>query len=701
MLLSIRSKVLLLSLTFFSIPYMGYEYIRAMESYLRDNLEVSLKEAARTHASALNHRSELFTRNLTDTLEKESVLFTYSLRNAIQLDGKLEDWEDYLPKANLYAEKHILKNQGNYSPDSLSFQHIQGKYKGQLYVLFIVKDEKLVYRTNSSLRLDKSDHLQIVMRQPDHIFSRYIISPLNDGWVNAYKVNNLVGDLSPQIETRIQGVWKTIDKGYLIEIRLPLAMIGEKLGFAIADVDNDNQRAIKTLIGTSAIHNMDKLGTVFIPSPEIDQLMQSMGETAGRRVWVLDRQRRVLSQTGDLGQAMETHPLNWLYSLLLPPIAQHFKDDQAGASHLVGSEVNQALSGQSSTRWRSTSDQQAVIVSAAHPIWVNEEIVGAVVVEETTNSIQTVQRQAMVDLFNRTVLLVSVVTLSLLLFATHLSLRLRKLRNQAEKAIDVNGKIHIASIDSGARDEIGDLARSFSNILEKLKQYNTYLETMASRLSHELRTPIAVVRSSLENLELEKEILPNDSVVYIERAKQGIDRLNTIINRLSEATRIEQALQKGEREPFDLADVISSCVGGYRMVYPHKQFQATLEMNSLIVQGVPDLIVQMLDKLVANAVDFAEENSLIKIQLHRDKTTARLDVINRGAFLPTEMQEQLFESMVSMRPPAIQKKEPHLGLGLYIVRLIAGYHGGTVKARNHETEKGVIVSVWLPLLPLE
>ncbi|OUD15356.1 proteobacterial dedicated sortase system histidine kinase [Thioflexithrix psekupsensis] len=697
--LTIRSKVLLLSFTLFSIPYVGYEYIREMETYLRNNLEDALREAARTHASVLNGRVELFNRSLVDTLSEESLLFAHSFKNPIKLDGVVDEWTDYLEQAEYYADKHILKNQGIYDPNSLSFRHILGKYRQYLYALFIIKDQRLIYRDARALRLDRSDHIQIMMQQPDEMFGRYLIAPSNSGWVNAYKVDNFMGDLTSVIEPRIHGMWLEQTDGYLLEIRIPLNMIGDKLGFAIADVDDVETREVKTLIGTSAIHNIDTLGNVFIPSPDIEQIMQGLGTTTGRRIWVLDKQHRVLSRTGDLRQNIPLHPLNKLYTFLLPPASENFRDDQAGVSHLGGEEVNRALLGEPMTRWRSTSDDQAVIVSAAHPIWVGDQVMGAVVVEETSNSIQTVQRQAIASLFNRTIVLFLIVTIMLLLFSNWLSFRLRNLRNQAEKAIDSNGRVNVSHIDCSASDEIGDLARSFSSILDKLQHYNIYLASMASRLSHELRTPLAVVRSSLENLEQEPIAEDsNESQIYIERAKAGIHRLNTIITRLSEATRLEQALQHAEKEIFDLVEVISSCVAGYRLIYPDNIFRCDILHAPLMMEGSPDLIAQMLDKLVANAVDFAEKDTPIRIQLSREKNMARLEIINRGALLPIEMQERLFESMVSVRSQPSSKKEPHLGLGLYIVRLIVDYHEGIVRAQNNREASGAVFSIWLPML---
>lgn len=692
--LTIRSKVLLLSLTLFSIPYVGYEYVREMEKYLRSNLETSLMDTARAIASVLNDRPSLFSRNLADTVREDSALVAYPLKTPIRLDGRLDDWQEHLNKARLYGEKDILRDQGNYTKESLFFSHLLVKYRGYLYGLFIVTDDKIVYRDSGSLYPDHNDHIQIVMKEPDGQVYRYVIAPTAPGWVSAYKVQNYVKSFPPQLETRIQGVWETTKEGYLLELRIPLPMVGEKLGFAIADVDNPSRRDVKTLMGTSAIHNIDTVGNIFIPSPEIEQIIRSLGHTPGRRVWVVDKQRRVLAQHGDLHREFPYHPLNFLYSLLLPPISENFKDEQAYAFRLEGEQIVYTLKGSASVRWRSTTDEQAVIVSAAHPVLVNGQVQGAVIVEETSNNIQTVQRQAIANLFNKTLIIFGVVTLLLLVFANHISVRLRRLRNQAETAIDMNGRVRTTKIGSTMNDEIGDLSRSFSTILEKLQQYNNYLESMASRLSHELRTPIAVVRSSLENLE--QESLPQDSLIYIERAKDGINRLNTIFTRLSEATRLEHALLTAERELFNLTKLVTSCLEGYRLAYPKQQFIAEISPRPIVLDGAPDLIAQMLDKLIANAVDFAEPNTPITVQLFQEKQTIRLSVTNQGMPLPTGMTERLFESMVSLRPQSIPQKEPHLGLGLYIVRLIVGYHGGQVKAVDVGQPSGATFTALLP-----
>src|SRR6476659_6268532 len=93
---------------------------------------------------------------------------------------------------------------------------------------------------------------------------------------------------------------------------------------------------------------------------------------------------------------------------------------------------------------------------------------------------------------------------------------------------------------------------------------------MAGRLSHELRTPVAVVRSSLDNLKAHD--LPADARVYVDRAGEGVDRLGRLISRLSEATRLERMLESAERERFDLRALVQGCVEGYRAAYPSRRF---------------------------------------------------------------------------------------------------------------------------------
>src|SRR5512140_467939 len=112
-----------------------------------------------------------------------------------------------------------------------------------------------------------------------------------------------------------------------------------------------------------------------------------------------------------------------------------------------------------------------------------------------------------------------------------------------------------------------------------------------------------MIRSSLDNLQLSANAA--EARVYVERAHAGLLRLNFIFDAMAEATRLESAIANTPRERFNLREVIASCAEAYRTIYPAALLVAALPPQAVPVLGNPELIAQMLDKLIANAVDFA------------------------------------------------------------------------------------------------
>jgi dedicated sortase system histidine kinase len=450
-------------------------------------------------------------------------------------------------------------------------------------------------------------------------------------------------------------------------------------------------------------------------SPEIAQILHGLSRTTAR-IWVVDREQRVLARAGSLKRktaAVDSLPADsapaaitrWLnqdvlqplYATLLQQPTEDFSDERSGRDVAPGRDVEGALGGILTIDRHPSADGKAVIVSAAHPIWVGDQVKGAVIVEETTNAVLAERNRAFARLFNIVLAALLLGSVALTLYASWLSARIRRLRDEAEAAIDAHGRVRGTLTGSSARDEIGDLARSFGSALARLTQYASYQEAMASRLSHELRTPIAVVRSSIDNLALQQP--SGDTRVYIERAQQGLERLANIITRMTEATRLEESLAEAERERFDLAQVIAGCVEGYRAAYPQQALHLEVPPGEVPFFGAPELIAQMLDKLCANAVEFARPDTRVDIALERDVASVRLSVSNEGPPLPLAMHGRLFDSMVSVRDRGAA--QPHLGLGLYIVRLIAEFHGGRALAADRADVQGVVVSVTLPLVRAE
>jgi len=681
---TIRLKLLVLSLGVLSIPFLGYEYLRELDRYLRTGLESSLMDAARAAAGPLHEQYTLFpyTRDTS-----ENSLFIHKLQTPIQLDGYTDDWLDYLAWSKVYQEENTKDEK-----TKLSYKLILGQQGNNLQILLQVRDLHVTYQKPNDDAILNSDHVELVIADEYSVKRRYYFATSAPGRFNPFQIDTVIDEWYEKKEhvrhvTNISAEWQQTETGYNLEISLPLYLVNERLGFVVRSIGDSGDGEVESSVGTAGAYTSNMPGRLLKPSSEIESVIARLDDREGRRVWVLDSAAQVLSSMGKLQKDFSGQPLNIFYSFILPIAAKNFKDDLAGASRLEGDEVIMALQGSVASRWRASPDGKAIIVSAAAPIWIDDEVRGVVVVEETTNSILMLQRNALVGLFNKTLLVFFIITITLLIYATRLSFRLRRLSLDASEAIDEHGRVVGKIAGSRASDEIGDLSRSYAAMLERLKEYNNYLESLAARLSHELRTPMSVVQSSLDNLQSDN---PEKRTEYLGRAQDGIKRLNMLVIRLSEAARLEQALQTADLESVDLTHLISCCGEGYRLAYPESDFKVTTPSIKIIKMISADLFTQMLDKLISNAVDFSLPGKPVEIILENNKT-AEIKIINYGSALPDEMKAQLFNSMVSFR----QKKDeqPHLGLGLHVARLIAEFHHAEITANNLPQNEGVVFKI--------
>jgi two-component system sensor histidine kinase ChvG len=195
---------------------------------------------------------------------------------------------------------------------------------------------------------------------------------------------------------------------------------------------------------------------------------------------------------------------------------------------------------------------------------------------------------------------------------------------------------------------------------------------------------------------LESEGLRDDQLRYITRAREGTQRLQSILNALGAAARVEESIKQSERVNFDLRDLLLSAAAAYRDGFPAAGFSLEAPENPCFVFGAPDLVVQLLDKLIENAVDFCPPAGTITVRLVHGPGRYELQVANDGPLIPPALMGRLFESLFEQRQGRDEK--PHFGLGLYIVRLIAEFHGGTALAANREDGSGVVFTIALPMI---
>lgn len=717
---SLRPKLTLVSLLLLAIPVIGLRFSVTLKKNLLETRKETLMFSANAVASALVGRPDLFNRELFHSLKQGRDLYLFQLSNPMRLNGQTDDWQPEIEEMEEFAENRLLFGSVPYQYGSFHFSHIVGQRGNYLYALFLVTDDKVVYRKKKSLRLDMSDHLQIAIEDKEGKLKRYFMTTGRPGWINAFLMPDNLDDMIPiRNETRIQGVWSTTDNGYSIEMRIPLELIDRKLAFAIGDVDDLQSRTTKYIIGTANPEKKEELGWLLPPSSTIVEILKTVSRPHSR-IRVIDQNRRVRASFGSLEtgqQDIETAneeqnntevkrffpTLDRLFAplhrLFTEPFPADFTVPSSQLASLDIQGIEEGLAGESSITNYKIADGQVEVMAAITPLVENNMVMGAVIVEQTTNSILALTNLLIEESISFTILVFTVAGVGLLLFATRISSRIRRLRDQAARAISKDGQIVDTIEPLPAGDEIGDLSKTLGSMLAQMKNQSEYKEKMADNLEHEMRTPLAGVSASLKNIS-EELVDPSQRIKnYMDWALKDVRRLEELLAAIRDATSLREALDRDFKEDFDLAEALSMWLElAWKPAFDNIDFVYEKPINPLLIHGDPDRIRQAIDKLIENGVSFHQEETPIELHLIKNGAWVELKVINQGPPIPEDRLGQIFNSMVSVR--SHKGGKPHLGLGLYVVRTIIEHHGGTVRAENLNNDRqGAVFIISLPAVP--
>ncbi len=674
--MNLRKQLLLVSLLTLILPWAGCQVLRDTESALRQGQQQFLSGTAQAIADSLSQFPDVLLAGKDDLRFGQNQLYGHPLATTPLIDGYFDDWTT--------PDGSAMPLRGTDG----TIKYVVGTRRPHVYLHVDVRDTSVIFDRGQDAIFPSghSDHVSLI--SVDESGERTVFRFRAEAPGEIIAVRETGGAVFD--DTRIAAYWQVTPGGYRLEARIPQSLLGSRLGLVIINTDNATTAGIR-----SATFDGDLPGRYVTISPVLQSVAAGYVQP-GWRLIVTDMRGWRLAQAGSISgvpEGIENIPPSsgWLrlaYSLLLEPGTASALAEPDASGREQQDYVSEALNGRPATRWFRSPDTGRAVVSVAHPIFSGTVQTGAIILQQGTDAILSLTNQAMTRLITLTVIATIGVALVLLGYASWLSARIRHLSSAAERALD-DKHVRTSLPSALAGDEIGDLSRSFSNVMRQLGDYNDYLQTLASKLSHELRTPLTIVKSSLENLE--HEALSKESAVYTARAKEGVERLRKILSAMSEASRTEQLIENAEPENFDLGKVLESTVAAYADAWPERQFIFDNHATGASVFGSPELIIQMLDKLVDNAVDFSSAGDEIRVSLDSDSDSVELSISNPGPPLPDNMRTQLFHSMVSVRHG---DGERHLGLGLYVARLIAEGHNGVISAEN--TNSGVIFTVKLP-----
>lgn len=670
----LRRKLLMFSLLLLPLPWLVYQYIEELKAFLIAGQENAQTLAAQAIATALHERADLFavTGDTLNPFDESHAFYAYPLAAPIQVDGYSEDWDGLLERASRYGEAATLY-QGSARPPSLEFDLVMGVHDDTLFGFVRIEDDHLVYRHPGYRRLDNSDQLRLSVSQGDDRIERYVMLAEAPGNLSVYAVRpDWKYPASGQPVYRIRGILQPREGGYDIEFRIPLDSFGEPRGLhlAVADVDDPTRREVSSVLGTLPARSPARLNHLVLRSPELEQILQGLQHSEAR-VWIIDRYRRVRAIKGGMEPT-----------------------GAPGPAVRADTAVERALAGQSFLHRETDPQTNAQWIIASHPIVHGGDVLGAIVVEQTTGQILSLRQATLERLTLISAGLLGATLLGLTLFSMRLAHRIHRLAEQTRETIDARGRIRHQRIEAEARagDEFGTLSRSINGILQRLGRYTGFLEKMPRMLRHEINNPLNVITTSLENLLHEHPELRGQR--HIQSTERGIARMQDIVRGLTEAASLEESLQAESHQRFNLSALVRDYIGNTQAGNTGCTIQIRLA-DDLWVEGNDLRIEQLLDKLMDNARDFCTEGGTIEVELAAEAGHARLSIANPGPPIPEAMQANLFDLMISGRSSS--PRQTHLGLGLYIVRLIAESHGGGVAATNWPDNRGVTLEVRLPL----
>jgi two-component system sensor histidine kinase ChvG len=246
-------------------------------------------------------------------------------------------------------------------------------------------------------------------------------------------------------------------------------------------------------------------------------------------------------------------------------------------------------------------------------------------------------------------------------------------------------------------DEIGLLARAVSDMSQSLRQRIDNMEAFAADVTHELKNPLASLRSAIDGLDRVEDPALRQRLMGIVR--EDVVRLDRLINDISEAARTDAELARAKFDRVDLGPLIEQLVASWetrRETGDARIAFARPRKDTAAVMGKPDRLARAINNILDNAVSFSPAGGLVEIAAARVGDEVRIRIDDEGPGVPPEAREAIFNRFHSVRPEG-EGFGRHSGLGLAIARAIVEGHDGEIDVQDRDdAPSGARFTIRLP-----
>ena len=338
-------------------------------------------------------------------------------------------------------------------------------------------------------------------------------------------------------------------------------------------------------------------------------------------------------------------------------------------------------------------------LSTIKNVLIDDENVGYILISQNANDVKTAINERKTFVIRTAILIAVVIFIFSLVLNRYFLKPIKNLVNYTENIKEKSKKkIDIKSLIK-RNDELGTLSLSLDEMTNELQKRVNTAENFSTDLDHEIRNPLASLKSASELLEVTNSNPEKEKLTKI--LTHDVERIERLITDYSQMLKDEVAITRESMKILDLKKIADSVVDDFNAIYNTKrginidlQFKNSGEKFN--IKGIENRIEQVLANLLENSISFSKDNQNIVVKLSQKKDgKISLSVIDEGIGFKEKNTDKIFKRFYSNRP---DKFGEHSGLGLNIVKNLVDLHGGQVIASNNVNKKGAKVEIIFPKL---
>ncbi len=324
--------------------------------------------------------------------------------------------------------------------------------------------------------------------------------------------------------------------------------------------------------------------------------------------------------------------------------------------------------------------------------------IGFILVSEQANDIVNAVKERK-DFIVRTVFAVALVILIFSMFLNKYILKPIGLLVKYSDSIKKKSSESISIKKVFVRDdEIGKLTMSIDEMTKELQHRTNRAETFSNDLAHEIRNPLASLKSASELLDKTTE--KNESEKLLKIINHDVERIERLITDYSQMLKDEASLSREKMSKINLIDVINNVVEDFKQDLSNQNKKIEIKIkekissnNGKYILGIENRLEQVIANLLDNSISFSQNDQKIEISIAETTKNLVMTIKDEGPGFSETSPQKIFKRFYSNRPKSFGK---HSGLGLNIVKNIVELHKGTIAASNRINTKGAQVEVLLP-----